>query len=326
MNKQLITSSTLFVLLSTVVAAQSPFDPLGELVAGIFKNPVAQMGLLFTLLFFLLLGIFMIGLTRVPAFKTADGKLSKPGKIIALTLSLITVLALFAMGDPIAITTKLFTGINNIVGVLVIAIITIVFYSLFRNPDNFGGRHFGPAAAALGLSLSLTLVGNIGGKASLIASGTLTFFLAVALFIWTFMHHGREEDEGWTYKAGEEIFGEGGGSSKKKKKKEEKELKVKDQLEDVEDYFKQASDSYLSLKQNLEQIQSDLENVVSESTTSRSQALEWIRKIDATLRNEQRLAQLQYQGIDRNELSSRKKALSNSHGQFNGIVGQAENT
>ncbi|MBD3259100.1 hypothetical protein GF371_00550 [Candidatus Woesearchaeota archaeon] len=188
---------TVIFLFSIPFASADVFTDTLGMVHSLMENKPLMFAMLFFLFFFLLYGLFAVGLSRSKVF-SEDGKLKKSGKIVALTLSGIVVLSVFFSAGPGQVLTRareIAHQFNIFFAILLSVLICGIFRYLFDDVE-IAGKNLRNFMTLFGLGFALTMFGTLGGRPMFTGIGTaLITILAVIAVFYLIMSMGEEEDE-----------------------------------------------------------------------------------------------------------------------------------
>lgn len=116
-----------------------------------FTNGVVVYGFTVLLFFCLLYGIMAAALGRVNIFKGGKGGLNKRGKIVAVSMALLSLLAIFVGSDPRTVVIRILSPFGAFGGLLIAIVMFLVVYKGFENESGEKSWKFGLAAAGFGM-------------------------------------------------------------------------------------------------------------------------------------------------------------------------------
>lgn len=161
----------------------APFNAL----VGMIKNDYIVFGVLFFLFFILLYSVFLGGLNTIPAFKSGEpGKYNKNAKIVALTLSGITVLStFFVLGrtDVIEHAKRIASMFNLFFAVLLSVVLFFIVRHTFKGEGKIFGIDSKNLMSILSLALALYVFGTIGQSAWALGMGMTIFIITMIVVI-----------------------------------------------------------------------------------------------------------------------------------------------
>ncbi|MBW3010894.1 hypothetical protein KY326_01605 [Candidatus Woesearchaeota archaeon] len=169
--------------LAQLDAIAAPFKSL----IGMLKNDNIVFGVLFFLFFILLYAAFVGGLNTIPAFKSEEaGKFTKNAKIVALTLSGITVLSTFFVAgrtDVLAHAKRIASMFNLFFAVLLSVILFFIVRHTFKGEGEIFGIESKNLMSILSLALALFVFGTIGDSGWAIGMGMTIFMITMIVVI-----------------------------------------------------------------------------------------------------------------------------------------------
>ncbi|MBW2987337.1 hypothetical protein KY336_02190 [Candidatus Woesearchaeota archaeon] len=194
----LIVLSILIILL-IVPSAAAQNDVFSQTLAGVHKvmeNKPIMFAILFFLFFFLLYGIFALGLTRSKAF-SPEGKLTKTGKTICLTMSGIVVLSVFFVAGPgqVLIRAKEIAHQFNVFFAVILSVLIAAIFRYIFDSEEINGKNMRTFMTVFGLALAFQMFGSLGGKPMFTGLGTTIFIILAVYGTIYLLGGGREEDE-----------------------------------------------------------------------------------------------------------------------------------
>ncbi|MCK4670021.1 MAG: apolipoprotein A1/A4/E family protein [Nanoarchaeota archaeon] len=158
-------------------ALAAPFKGLVD----ILKNDNIVFGILFFLFFILLYAVFVGGLNTIPSFKSEEaGKFTKNAKIVALTLSGITVLStFFVLGrtDVLAHAKRIASMFNLFFAVILSVFFFFIIRHTFKGEGTIWGLETKNLMSVLALVLALYVFGTIGQSAWALGMGMSIFVI-----------------------------------------------------------------------------------------------------------------------------------------------------
>jgi hypothetical protein len=188
----------LFILITipTVAAQQDVFSQTLSGVHKLMENKPIMFAILFFLFFFLLYGIFALGLSRSKAF-SPEGKLTKTGKTICLTMSGIVVLSVFFVAGPgqVLIRAREIAHQFNIFFAVVLSVLIAAIFRYIFDAEEVKGKNLRTFMTIFGLALALQMFGTLGGRPLLTGLATAIFIILAVYGIIYLIGGGREEDE-----------------------------------------------------------------------------------------------------------------------------------
>jgi len=190
---------TTLILLLTIPFASAQQDVFSQTLEGVHKlmdNKPMMFAILFFLFYFLLYGIFAIGLSRSKAF-SPEGKLTKTGKTICLTMSGIVVLSVFFVAGPgqVLIRAREIAHQFNIFFAVILSVLIAAIFRYIFDSQEINGVNMRNIMTIFGLALALQMFGSIGGRPLFTGLGTTLFVILAIYAILKMFAGGREEDE-----------------------------------------------------------------------------------------------------------------------------------